>query len=114
MLAPMASFTAYAQANPVQRALRRFAGTAPGSWLFARVLGRIDRARVDDHRRVVGAYDLPTTLPPGSDPEELTALFARDKKAVTGVTFVLDGPDGVEPVTGIDPKAIDAAFEALR
>jgi 5-deoxy-5-amino-3-dehydroquinate synthase len=81
---------------------------------LARVLGRIDRARVDDHRRVVGAYDLPTTLPPGSDPEELTALFARDKKAVTGVTFVLDGPDGVEPVTGIDPKAIDAAFEALR
>jgi deazaflavin-dependent oxidoreductase (nitroreductase family) len=33
----------FESANAVQRALRRFAATGPGSWLFARVLYRIDR-----------------------------------------------------------------------
>ena len=33
----------YARANLFQKALRRFAGSGPGSWLFARVLHRIDR-----------------------------------------------------------------------
>ena len=31
--------------------------------------------------------------------DELVALMRRDKKAVDGLTFVLDGPDGVELVT---------------
>ncbi len=61
-------------------------------------LGRIDRDRVAEHRAVVGSYDLPTRIPAGLDPAALVDLFARDKKAVDGVTFVLDGPDGVEPV----------------
>ena len=80
---------------------------------LARVLERIDDDRVAEHRRVVGAYDLPMALPPGTDPEELIRLFARDKKAVKGVTFVLDGPRGVEPVSGVAREAIDAAFEAV-
>ena len=33
----------YDRANPVQRALRRLAASGPGSWLFARVLHRIDK-----------------------------------------------------------------------
>lgn len=33
----------FLKANPVQRGLRRVAGTTPGAWLFARVLHRIDR-----------------------------------------------------------------------
>ena len=39
----MAEPLAYAQANPLQRGLRRFAASGPGSWLFARVLHHIDR-----------------------------------------------------------------------
>ena len=66
-------------------------------------LGRIDRARVDEHRRVTGEYGLRTTLPEAVDPAEMLVLMARDKKAVDGLTFVLDGPDGVEVVTGVDP-----------
>src|SRR5690606_23647330 len=65
----------------------------------ARRLDRIDDARVAEHRAVVASYDLPAALPAGMDPDELLALFARDKKAVRGVTLVLDGPNGVEPVT---------------
>jgi 5-deoxy-5-amino-3-dehydroquinate synthase len=80
----------------------------------ARRLGRIDDARVAQHRAVVGAYDLATTVPAGLDPDELLALFARDKKAVNGVTLVLDGPGGVESVTGIDESILRAALEALR
>ena len=80
----------------------------------ARRLGRIDDARVAEHRAVVSAYDLPSRLPDGSDPEELIALFARDKKALRGVTFVLDGPDGIEQVTGIDPGLLADALEAMR
>jgi deazaflavin-dependent oxidoreductase (nitroreductase family) len=33
----------YASANPVQRAIRRFASGGPGSWLFARLAHRLDR-----------------------------------------------------------------------
>jgi deazaflavin-dependent oxidoreductase (nitroreductase family) len=33
----------YDQANVVQKILRRFAASGPGSWLFARIMHRIDR-----------------------------------------------------------------------
>lgn len=69
---------------------------------LARRLGRIDDERVRTHERVVGGYDLPGSLPPGVDPDELVALMGRDKKALQGLTFVLDGPDGVEVVARID------------
>jgi 5-deoxy-5-amino-3-dehydroquinate synthase len=81
---------------------------------LARQLGRIDAARVAEHRRVVAGYDLPVTLPRGADPEELVVLMGRDKKAIDGLTFVLDGTDGVAPVTGVEPSDLDAAFEAIR
>ena len=37
---------------------------------------------------------------------ELMDLFSRDKKAIDGVTFVLDGPNGVETVVGVDPEVL--------
>jgi len=37
---------------------------------------------------------------------ELMALMGRDKKAIGGLTFVLDGPNGVEPVAGVDPVTV--------
>jgi 5-deoxy-5-amino-3-dehydroquinate synthase len=69
--------------------------------LLAQRLGRIDQARVDEHRRVIGSYDLPADLPPGAGAEELVDFMTRDKKAQQDLTFVLDGPDGVEPVRGV-------------
>ena len=58
-------------------------------------------------------YGLPATLPDAVDPTELLVLMARDKKAVDGLTFVLDGPDGVEVVTGVDPTAAAAALDDM-
>jgi 5-deoxy-5-amino-3-dehydroquinate synthase len=80
---------------------------------LARTLGRIDDERVSEHRRVVAAYGLPGELPDGADPDRLVELMARDKKALRGLTFVLDGPDGVESVSGVERSALDEAFAAV-
>jgi 5-deoxy-5-amino-3-dehydroquinate synthase len=78
--------------------------------LLARRLGRIDDERVALHRRVVAGFDLPAELPPGTDARAIVSLMARDKKAQHDLTFVLDGPDGVEPVRGV---AADDAVATL-
>ncbi|MGH9182916.1 MAG: 3-dehydroquinate synthase family protein [Acidimicrobiales bacterium] len=77
-------------------------------------LGRIGPERVAEHRAVVAGYGLGARLPDGVDRDGLVALLARDKKSVRGVTFVLDGPGGVEPVEGVSRDAIDEALEACR
>ena len=77
-------------------------------------LGRIDEDRVAEHRRVVGDYDLPLTLPTGLENSELIALMGRDKKALDGITFVLDGPNGVESVTGVNVSLIEDSINAIR
>jgi 5-deoxy-5-amino-3-dehydroquinate synthase len=77
-------------------------------------MGRIDEVRVADHRKVVaGEYDLATQPPPGLDAAELLALMRRDKKALDGLTFVLDGPNGVEVVTNVDETPIQAVLNRL-
>ena len=81
---------------------------------LAQRLGRIDAARVEAHREVVGSYGLPMALPERADHEELLALMRRDKKALHGLTFVLDGPEGVEVVPDVDEAVARAALEALR
>jgi len=81
---------------------------------LARELDRIDDARVEHHYDVVGgAYGLETAAPPGLDRDELLGLMARDKKALDGFAFVLDGPDGVEVVAGVERAALVAAFERM-
>ena len=77
------------------------------------LLRRIDERRVAEHRAVVTGYGLDTTLPAGVDPDELIELMGRDKKALTGLTFALDGPDGVEVVAGVDPAIARRALENL-
>ena len=81
--------------------------------VLAERLGRIDPERVDEHRRVVAGYDLPMHLPPDADAAQLVELMGRDKKAVKGVTFVLDGPRGVEPVTGVAVADVEAALKEI-
>ena len=78
---------------------------------LAHELGRIDRARVDDHVAVVaGEYDLATRPPAGLGADELVALMHRDKKALDGLTFILDGPTGVEVVAGVDESPVRKAL----
>jgi 5-deoxy-5-amino-3-dehydroquinate synthase len=81
--------------------------------LLGRRLGRIDDRRVDQHRHVVAGYDLPLVPPPGADPDQLLALMGRDKKALDGLTFALDGPCGVEVVAGVPEADVRAALDEL-
>ncbi len=78
---------------------------------LAHRMGRIDAHRVQQHLDVVGgSYELGTSLPSGLSPDDLVTLMGRDKKVLSdGLTFVLDGPAGVEVVPGVDPAlALDA------
>jgi 5-deoxy-5-amino-3-dehydroquinate synthase len=78
---------------------------------LAHHLGRIDAERVAEHVAVVSSYDLPTQPPSGLDPEELLTVMARDKKATSrGLTFVLDGPVGLELVA-VGRDAVLATLE---
>jgi 5-deoxy-5-amino-3-dehydroquinate synthase len=76
-------------------------------------LGRIDADRVAEHRRVVAGYGLETTVPEQYDHGELIDLFSRDKKAIDGITFVLDSERGVEPVPVDDRNVMAEALAAV-
>ncbi|MEV6831383.1 3-dehydroquinate synthase family protein [Amycolatopsis sp. NPDC051102] len=77
-----------------------FAGRLAGA------LGRIDQSRVEEHRAVVRHYGLPTALPEGVDPAVLIRQMRRDKKAITGLAFVLDGPRGAELVNDVPTDVV--------
>ncbi len=79
----------------------------------AHLLGRIDADRVAEHYRVLEAYELSNSLPENADHEQLLDLFSRDKKALDGVTFVLDGPSGPEVVVGVDRGVLAEALEKM-
>ena len=64
-----------------------------------------------EHHRVLAAYELDGSLPADVDPDRLLSLMHRDKKAIGGLTFVLDGPDGVEVVPGVDEADARAVLE---
>ena len=81
--------------------------------VLAERLGRIDHRRVEEHRRVVGGYDLPMNVPPDADTAQILELMGRDKKAVRGMTFVLDGPGGVEQVGGVATADVEAALKEI-
>jgi 5-deoxy-5-amino-3-dehydroquinate synthase len=76
---------------------------------LARALGRIDDSRVDYHDLVVGqTYSLQTRMPKGLDVDQLMAAMARDKKALNGLTFILDSPQGLEIVANISADVVRA------
>ena len=73
---------------------------------LAASLGRINQQRVAEHYQTVASYDLHVDLPEGTDHQELLAVMRRDKKALNGLTFALDGPQGVEVVADIKPQDV--------
>jgi 5-deoxy-5-amino-3-dehydroquinate synthase len=80
---------------------------------LAHRLGRIGSERVGEHIKLVASYDLPTDLPSGSDPAELLTIMGRDKKVTAkGLTFVLDGRDGLEVVRGVTARTVLQTLES--
>lgn len=82
---------------------------------LAEDMGRIDASRVAYHQRVVGDhYGLSTALPRGLQVDRLVELMRGDKKALDGLTFVLDGPSGCEVVAGVDERAVRDVLAAVE
>ncbi|HXW81506.1 MAG TPA: 3-dehydroquinate synthase family protein [Acidimicrobiales bacterium] len=82
---------------------------------LARRLGRVGDQRVEEHDRLVAAYDLPSRLPIGADPAQLITVMARDKKVTGGgLTFVLDGTVGLEVVRGVPQEAALSTLAELQ
>jgi 5-deoxy-5-amino-3-dehydroquinate synthase len=76
-------------------------------------MDRIDDDRVAEHRRVVAGYDLALRPPPDISFDDVRPLFSRDKKALTGTTFVLDGPSGPEVVSEVHDDVLAEAYRRL-
>ncbi len=82
---------------------------------LAHVLGRITQKRVDEHYRIIGeTYGLKVRPEEKIDRHELIKLMHMDKKAISGLTFVLDGPSGIEVVADVKPEHLDQAFDAMQ
>jgi len=82
---------------------------------LAHLLGRIDEKRVAYHQQVVAdAYGLSTALPRDSRADDLIALMMADKKALHGLTFVLDGPNGVELVADVSTAVVTQALSRME
>lgn len=81
----------YDSANAVQRNLRRFAASGPGSWVFARVLHRIDRPV---YRLTRGRHTFSSLLS-GAPVVMLTTTGARSGREHTVPVLGLPTPDGI-------------------
>jgi deazaflavin-dependent oxidoreductase (nitroreductase family) len=81
----------YARASPLQRLLRRFAATGPGSWLFARLLHRIDRPV---YRITRGRYTFASLLS-GLPVVMLTTIGARSGRPRSVPVLGLPTADGL-------------------
>lgn len=83
---------------------------------LARALGRIDGERVDFHDQVVRheyglADEQVLAAIAGVSVDELMVAMSRDKKATEGLTFVLDGPEGLEAVNGVSASIVREVLE---
>lgn len=82
---------------------------------LAAVMERIPQSRVEEHYRVVrDEYGLSTALPTGCSVDRMVALMSRDKKALDGLTFVLDSSNGLEVVQGVNEKNVREALSAME
>lgn len=89
-------------------------GTAYAARL-AYALGRVPAERVREHYDVLCHYGLPTA-PPASLRTRSAAVvefMRRDKKSEGGLTFVLDGPRGIELVSDVPEEAVLATYNEM-
>ena len=87
----MAGQAVYEQAGALQRGVRRFAASGPGSWIFARVAHHIDRPVF----RLTGGRHTFATLISGLPIVMLTTTGARSGLERTVPVVGLPAPDGL-------------------
>jgi 5-deoxy-5-amino-3-dehydroquinate synthase len=97
-------------------ALRHGEAVAVGLTFAARLaarLGRVGEERVQDHDEAVEVFGLDGGLPAGCSASGLCEVMRRDKKADHDLTFVLDGPSGIEVVDAVDERDVVATLRAM-
>jgi len=97
-------------------ALRHGEAVAVGLSFAARLaaqIGRIGEEKVAHHDEVLDVFGLEGGLPAASSSATLVEAMRRDKKAHHDLTFVLDGPSGIEVVGGIDERDVLATLRAM-
>jgi 5-deoxy-5-amino-3-dehydroquinate synthase len=62
---------------------------------------------------IVGHYGLSVEVPRDVKRASLVELMKHDKKAVDGLTFVLDSASGIQTVHDVSERAVHEAFDAL-
>ena len=77
-------------------------------------LGRIGEDRVAYHEEILNHYGLQMKLEKRVDIDRIISLFSKDKKSMDGITFVLDGDLGVEPVLVQDVNILMKAMEVVQ
>ena len=77
-------------------------------------LERVSPTLASTTEGLVHSLGLPTEAPVGLRADDLLEIMARDKKSSGGLTFVLDGPNGIERVVDPDSGAVRKAFAAIR
>ena len=74
---------------------------------LAHAMNRIPGERVDYHDLVVSkTYGLASRVPHGMSVESLLNAMSRDKKAVSGLTFVLDSEHGPQVVSNVSSDLV--------
>ncbi|KAA5835101.1 3-dehydroquinate synthase [Saccharopolyspora hirsuta] len=97
-------------------ALRHGEGVAIGTVFAGRLaaaLGRVSEQRAAEHLDVVRHYDLPWRLPAEVGTEQLIDLMRLDKKATSGLAFVLDGTGGPDLVQDVPEQLVAETLAAM-
>ena len=76
------------------------------------------KAPLEDYRFLMHElFDYTDIAPRIGHPDldaELLDAMGRDKKAIDGLTFALDGPDGVEVVAGVQESLVEQVLACAR
>lgn len=96
----------YDRANPVQRFMRRFAASGPGSWMFARILFPLDRHVY----RLTGGRHTFASLVSGLPIVMLTTTGARSGQSRTVPVVGLPTEDGLAVIASNFGKAHHPAW----
>ncbi len=80
---------------------------------LAGTLERIPPEAVQRHEQVVAALGLETHAPAGIRGDEVLSVMARDKKSSGTLTFMLQGPNGIERADDPDGAAVAKALAAV-
>ena len=102
----MSETRSFANANAIQRFLRRFAASGPGSWLFARILHHIDRPVY----KLTGGRHTFAALVSGLPVVMLTTTGARSGLQRTVPVLGLPTSDGIAVIASNYGQAHDPAW----